>query len=82
MSTYQFVEVVGTSTVSWEDATKQAVDDARQGFKGIRVAEVVQMDVKVIGATMFYRVRLKVSFKVASLKKYAELLGASESDDD
>jgi hypothetical protein len=40
------------------------------------------MDVKVIGATLFYRVRLKVSFKVASLKKYAELLGTSEGGDD
>lgn len=82
MSTYKFIEVVGTSTVSWEDATKQAIEDAREGFKALRVAEVVQMDVKSIGATLFFRVRLKVSFKVKSLKKYAESLGATDAADD
>ena len=84
MSTYRFAELVGTSTKSWGDAAKQALEDAREGIKELRVAEVTRMDLKLMGATVYYRVRLKVSFKVESLKNYTELfeVGPPDLDDD
>ena len=65
-ATYRFIELVGTSTKSWEDAARQAVEDAQVGIKGLRVAEVTRMDIKSIGKLLNYRVRLKVSFKSMS----------------
>jgi flavin-binding protein dodecin len=62
-STYRFIELVGTSTKSWEDAASQAVEDAKAGLGGLRVAEVIRMDIKSTGDMLTYRVRLKVSFK-------------------
>ncbi|MBE0617085.1 MAG: dodecin domain-containing protein [Proteobacteria bacterium] len=80
MTMYKFIELVGTSTKSWEDAAKQALEEASESLKGIRVAEVTRMDLKVIGASITYRVRMNVSFKVTSLKRYAELLNVQRSE--
>ena len=80
MSTYRFVELVGTSTKSWEDAAKQALEDAQRDDKGIRVAEVTRTDIKLVGDIVYYRVRLKASFKVKSLKNYTELFEAGPPD--
>ncbi len=78
MSTYQFVELVGTSSNSWEDAAKQAIEDAKlSGLKEMRVAEVDRMDVKIMGAAIFFRVRLKVSYKVTGVTS----AGPSEFDE-
>jgi len=77
MSTYKVIELVGTSSASWADAAKSALETAGKTLRDLRVAEVTQMDVRVEdGGRLLYRTRLKVSFKVGSLEKYVESLGA------
>jgi flavin-binding protein dodecin len=61
---YRVTEIIGTSTTSWEDATKNAVETAAKSLRNLRVAEVDQLDVKVeSGKVTTYRARLSVSFK-------------------
>ena len=63
-STYQIIEVVGTSKTSWEEAAKNAVDTASKSLKDLRVAEVVMLDLAIKeGKIDSYRVRLHLSFK-------------------
>jgi flavin-binding protein dodecin len=68
-SVYKIIEIVGTSDVSWEDATKNAVETAAESLDDLRVAEVNKMDVTLEnGKVTRYRVRLNVSFKYISKK--------------
>jgi len=60
---YKLIEIVGTSTVSWADAGANAVKTASRSLRDLRVAEVEQMDMKIDGGKIQYRVKLKVSFK-------------------
>jgi flavin-binding protein dodecin len=63
-SVYTVVELVGTSTNSWEDAAKAAVDRAGKSLRDLRVAEVVQLDMQMEkGKVAAYRAKIKVSFK-------------------
>ena len=63
-SVYKVVEVVGTSTKSWEDAARVAVETAAGALRNLRVAEVAKMDLKVEnGKVVAYRTRLQLSFK-------------------
>ncbi len=63
-SVYKVTEVVGTSTKSWEDAARNAVETAAKTLRDLRVAEVVKMDVKVEnGKVKAYRARVQLSFK-------------------
>ncbi len=63
-STYKIVELVGSSSVSWEDAAKAAVEAASKTLKDLRIAEVTQMDMKIEnGKIVAYRARVKLSFK-------------------
>jgi len=63
-SVYKIIEIVGTSTKSWEDAAKTALETAAKSLDDIRVAEVVKQDVTVEnGKVSSYRVRLNISFK-------------------
>jgi dodecin len=63
-STYKIIELVGTSTKSWEDAAKGAVETAAKSVKELRVAEVTKMDMTIEnGKVTAYRARLTVSFK-------------------
>ncbi len=63
-SAYIINEVVGTSTKSWEDAAKQAIETAAKSVEDIRIGEVVKQDVTVEnGKVVSYRVRLNISFK-------------------
>jgi flavin-binding protein dodecin len=64
---YKVVEVIGTSTVSWEDAAKNAVEMASRTVRDLRIAEVVKMDLKVVnGKVLAYRTRVLLSFKYGS----------------
>lgn len=63
-SVYKIIELVGTSTESWEKAAKAAVERASQSLRDLRVAEVAEQDVVIEnGKVTAYRTRLKVSFK-------------------
>lgn len=63
-SIYKIIEVVGTSTVSWEDAAKSAVETAGKTVRDLRVGEIVKLDVKVEkGKVVAYRARVNLSFR-------------------
>ena len=64
---YKLVEVIGTSTQSWEDAAKNAVETASRTLRDLRIAEVVKTDLKVVnGKVLAYRTRVLLSFKYGS----------------
>jgi flavin-binding protein dodecin len=63
-SVYKIIELVGTSTESWEQAVANAVAVAAKSLRDLRIAEVVQMDVNLEdGKIVSYRAKIKVSFK-------------------
>jgi dodecin len=63
-SVYRVVDVVGVSENSWEDAGCRAVETAAASLRDLRVAEVVQMDMKVEdGKVTAFRTRVALSFK-------------------
>ncbi len=63
-STYKIIELVGTSTSSWEDAAKNAVETASKTLKDLRVAEITKLDLKIEnGKVAAYRTRVNLSFK-------------------
>ena len=64
-SVYKVIELVGSSTESWEKAATNAISTAAKTVKDIRIAEVVETDLVIEdGKVAGYRTRLKVSFKV------------------
>jgi len=66
-SVYKVVELVGTSTKSWEEAAKNAVETAAGSLRDLRVAEIVKLDLAVEnGKVRAYRARVDVSFKYGS----------------
>jgi flavin-binding protein dodecin len=63
-SVYKVIELVGTSTESWEKAARTAVERASQSLRDLRIAEVAELDMQITnGKVEAYRARLKVSFK-------------------
>ena len=61
---YKIVEVIGTSTKSWEDAAVAAVNTAAATLRDLRIAEVVKMDLKIEdGKPVAFRTRVLLSFK-------------------
>jgi flavin-binding protein dodecin len=63
-SVYKVIELVGTSTDSWEKATAAAVSRASKSLRDLRIAEVSQLDVQIEGGKVrAYRAKVKVSFK-------------------
>jgi len=63
-SVYKVIELVGTSTESWEKAAATAVETASKSLHDLRIAEVVELDMQLEnGQVMAYRTKLKISFK-------------------
>jgi flavin-binding protein dodecin len=65
MSVYKIIDIVGVSEKSFEDAAKNAVDEASKTVRGIKRAEVVKFDLKVDNDQVAkYRAEVKVSFEI------------------
>jgi len=63
-SVYKVIELVGTSTESWEKAAANAVETAAKSLHDLRIAEVMQLDVQIDeGKVVAYRAKIKLSFK-------------------
>lgn len=67
MSVYRVIDVIGTSTSSWEEAAAEAITTARASVRDLRVAEVTKQDV-VVGddGRLVYRTKIQLSFKYES----------------
>lgn len=64
-SVYKFLELVGTSTESWEKAVAAAVAAASKTVRDLRIAEVSELDVQLDdGKIVNYRAKVKLSFRV------------------
>jgi flavin-binding protein dodecin len=64
-SVYKFIELVGTSTESWEKAVAAAVAAAAKTVRDLRIAEVLELDVQLDdGKIVTYRAKVRLSFKV------------------
>jgi dodecin len=64
VSVYRVIDVIGTSTQSWEDAAVTAVNTARKSLRDLRVAEVVEQDLQIEdGGGIVFRTKLRLSFK-------------------
>ncbi len=63
-SAYKVIEIIGTSSTSWEDAAKTAVERASKTLTDLRVAEVVELDMKIgDGKITDFRTKIRLSFK-------------------
>jgi flavin-binding protein dodecin len=63
-SVYKVIELVGTSSESWEKAAQAAVERAAQSLRDLRIAEVVEQDLVIDeGKVTAFRTKLKLSFK-------------------
>ena len=63
-SVYKVIELIGTSTESWEQAARVAVERAAESLRDLRIAEVTEQDIQLKdGKVELYRTKLKVSFK-------------------
>jgi flavin-binding protein dodecin len=63
-SVYHVVELIGSSSDSWEQAARNAVQEASSTYQDLRVAEVVEMDVLIeTGDIIAFRTKLRLSYK-------------------
>ena len=63
-SVYKVIELVGTSSESWEKAAAAAVATAAKSLKDLRIGEVIEQDLQIEdGKVSAYRIKMKVSFK-------------------
>lgn len=61
---YRVTEIIGTSTTSWEEAARSAVETAAKSLRDLRIAEVSKLDMRVEGGKVVaYRARISLSFK-------------------
>ena len=64
-SAYKVIEIVGSSSTSWEEAASYAIEKTAESIKNLRVAEVVEQDMKIEdGKITAYRTKLRLSFKI------------------
>ena len=69
-SVYKVIELIGTSTESWEKAASAAINRAGKSLRDLRVAEVSELDMQIEdGKVKAYRAKVKVSFKFEAEKK-------------
>jgi len=65
-SVYRVVELIGSSSESWEEAAKNAVREAGKAYQDLRVAEVIEMDVLIEdGVIIAFRTKLRLSYKTS-----------------
>jgi dodecin len=63
-SVYKFIELVGTSKTSWEEAARNAVERASKTLRDTRVAEIKELDMRLDdGKVVLYRATVRLSFK-------------------
>jgi hypothetical protein len=63
-SVYKVIELVGTSSESWEKAARAAVEKAAKSIRDLRIAEVVELDMQIAdGKVETYRAKVRLSFK-------------------
>ncbi len=63
-SIYKVIELIGSSEKSWEDAAQKAIKKAAESLDELRVAKVVEQDIKIEeGKIIAYRTKLRLSFK-------------------
>lgn len=61
---YRVTEIIGTSSKSWEDAARNAVETAAESLRDLRIAEVSKLDMKIEnGKVVSFRARVSLSFK-------------------
>lgn len=66
-SVYKVIEIIGTSTESWERAAANAVETAAKTLRDLRLAEVAELDMQIEdGKVRTYRAKIKLSFKYES----------------
>jgi dodecin len=64
MSVYKVIDIIGTSSTSWEDAAAEAIRTAGQTIRDLRIAEVVEQDIQIgEDGAITYRTKLQISFK-------------------
>ena len=62
--TYKVIELVGSSSESWEKATANVIEESAKHLQDLRIGEITSMDVQIgEGKVIAYRVKVKVSFK-------------------
>ena len=67
MSVYKVIDIIGTSSSSWEEAAAEAVRTVRQTIRDVRVAEVIRQDLHLEeDGGIIYRTKLQISFKYES----------------
>ncbi len=63
-SVYKIITLVGTSTESWEKAAAAAVERATKNLRGLRIAEIEELDMQIDGGKIIgYRAKVRISFK-------------------
>jgi len=63
-STYKVIQLIGSSSESWEKAASNAIEKASKSLRDLRIAEVVEMDLQIEDdKVVAYRTKLKISFK-------------------
>ena len=63
-STYKVIQLIGSSSESWEKAAATAIAKAAESLRDLRIAEVIEMDMQIEdGKVITYRTKIKVSFK-------------------
>lgn len=63
-SVYNVIEIIGTSSVGWEEAVRNAIETSSKGLTNLRIAEVVEMDTRLEDNKIAeYRAKVRLSFK-------------------